>query len=140
MLYEMLWKFINWDKSAAAACVRCCLIPLVVGVALWFWLPDTLLGWSTNQGAFIGGAAKWQAVLLIPLLYTAVEVWFIWLVTKSARKRVAGTVFPWVFAAVALLFFVLGFYPLTQTSCGAAALFLGTALFAGNLLWFVKAK
>lgn len=104
MLYEMLWKFINWDKSAAAACVRCCLIPLVVGVALWFWLPDTLLGWSTNQGAFIGGAAKWQAVLLIPLLYTAVEVWFIWLVTKSARKRVAGTVFPWVFAAVALLF------------------------------------
>ena len=120
MLYEMLWKLINWDKSAAAACVRCCLIPLVVGVALWFWLPDTLLGWSTNQGAFIGGAAKWQAVLLIPLLYTAVEVWFIWLVTKSARKRVAGTVFPWVFAAVALLFFVLGFYPLTQTSCGAA--------------------
>ena len=77
MLYEMLWKFINWDKSAAEACVRCCLIPLVVGVALWFWLPDTLLGWSTNQGAFIGGAA---------------------------------------------------------------ALFLGAALFAGNLLWFVKAK
>lgn len=134
------WKFVNWDKSAAAACVRLCLIPIPVGLALWFWLPDTLLGWSTNQGAFIGGAAKWQAVLLSPLLYTAVEAWLIWLVTKSARKPVTGTVFPWVFAAAALLFFGMGFYPLTRTPCGPAALILGVLLFAGNLLWFAKAK
>lgn len=127
-------KVCNWEPAAKWWCVRNCLLPVVTGLLLWAWLPDTLMAWQTNQGAFSGTQNRLMAVLGTPLVYAVVAYLFMTMVERWARRPLAGTLFPLVFVAVSLLFTWMSLYPLFKTSVGVAALGLCAVLFVVNCL------
>lgn len=143
MIWKMIWKLLswgpvrkiyNWDPAAMWWCLRNCLLPLATGLLLWAWLPDTLIAWQTNQGAFSGTQNRLMAVLGAPLLYTAAEFIFIATVDHWRRRKLAATPLPLIFALVALFFSGMNLYPLLRTAAGGAVLGVSFVLFVVNCL------
>lgn len=106
-------KFFKWRSFIITAIV--CLLPVVLGVALWPLLPDTMAIHFNIYGEADGFASKGFVVFVIPLMMVALQA--ICCVindinsSKHGERKKFETVTKWIvpFLAVALQILTLGY-------------------------------